>query len=88
MDALVLRSMGNKKYCVSMCDTSAILCVESDSASPLLSSASPYAPVSVKVDLGEYHIQQGCFVNTNLVVPVSSKPEKKQTTLYRRVAGF
>lgn len=84
LDAQLLRCLGGNRFCVALRDTNAVICIECPSVGPGFDSVGPYSPLQVKVELGEYQVQQGVFKNSCMVAPyISARPIK--TTSYKRV---
>lgn len=84
MDAQLMRCLGGNLFCVALRDTSAVVCIETASACPGLLSAGPFSPVDVKVELGEYQVQQGVYKGCSIVAPRMSACQAK-TTSYKKI---
>ena len=84
MDALLMRYLGKKQFCLALAGTSAVLCVECASFDARLANVCPTKPTRVQVELGEYQLTRGFF--KDCTIGWSDRAfEPPKTTGYKRV---
>lgn len=88
MEAKLLRAIGRDRFCLMLCDTSAVVCAVCEVTDTALFAgmckASPFNPLDVWVRLGDYNVGKGEFRNSEILL-VGEIKKHAESTKYRRV---